>query len=205
MRSILAQVKPAVIQNWFDMVFKKMKSSRELNSYPDNYHVHVCTSKGVEIFIRPLLQSDLTLLKEFLHSLSARSVYYRFLSLIHEFSEEMLSRLIQIDHKSHIALAAFLDKESPGIMLGVARLFIEEDLSTAEFSVVVVDKWQGKGIGAELFGRCIEIGRSIGVQKFWGLVLSENTQMLKLARKLNFEAKREIGSCEYFVSRDYGK
>jgi acetyltransferase len=165
--------------------------------------VHVRTSKGVDIFIRPLFESDLDLLKEFLHSLSARSVYYRFLSPIKEFSEKVLARLIQIDHKSHIALAAFHEKESPGILLGVSRLFIEDDLSAAEFSIVVADPWQGKGIGAELFSRCIEIGRSIGVKKIWGLVLSENTQMLKLARKLNFEVKREIGAGEYFVSHDY--
>ena len=180
-----------------------IKSSQEQESYPDNYHVHVHTSKGVEIFIRPLLKTDLILLKEFLYSLSARSVYYRFLSPIREFSDKMLAQLIKIDHKSHIALAAFHEKESPGVLLGVARLFIEENLSSAEFSVVIMDKWQGKGIGAELFRRCIEIGRSLGVQKIWGLVLSENTQMLKLARKLNFEVKRESGSSEYFVSHEY--
>ena len=182
-----------------------IESSPNLDSYPDNYHAHVCTSKGVEILIRPLFQSDLALFREFMQSLSTRSVYYRFLSPIREFSDKMIAQLIQIDHKNHIALTAFHEKECPGIMLGVVRLFIEQDLSAAEFSVVVIDKWQGKGVGAELFSRCIDIGKSIGVKKIWGLVLSENTQMLKLARKLNFEIKREKNSSEYFVSRDYGK
>ena len=180
-----------------------MKNSRDSDSYPDDYHVHVSTSKGIDIFIRPLLQSDRELLKAFLHSLSFRSVYYRFLSPLREFNEELLNRLMEVDHRKHIALAAFPREESPEILFGVTRLFIEEDLSSAEFSVVVLDRLQGKGIGAELFGRCIEIGRSLRVCRIWGLVLSENTQMLKLARKLDFEVRREPGSSEYFVSHDY--
>jgi len=173
------------------------------SSYPDNYQGRARTVKGVDIFIRPLYETDLILLKEFLYSLSARSVYLRFLAPIREFSEKMLAQLIRIDHKSHIALAAFPAADPSRYMLGVSRLFIESDLSAAEFSVVVSDSWQGKGIGAELFSRVLEIGSSCKVRKIWGLVLPENTQMLKLARKLNFEVRREQDSCEYFVSKDF--
>jgi acetyltransferase len=191
---------------WLDMGGRHtVKSSQEVHSYPDNYHVHVRTSIGVAIFIRPLLPKDLKLFRAFLLSLSTRTVYYRFLSPIREFSEQMIAHLTQVDHKNHIALAAFPKNDSPEIMLGVARLFIEKDLSAAEISVVVVDKYQGKGIGAELFSRCIAIGRSQGVKKIWGLILPENTQMLKLARELHFNITREKDSSEYFVSLDYNK
>jgi acetyltransferase len=173
------------------------------SSYPDNYQGRVRTVKGVDIFIRPLCETDLKLLKEFLYSLSARSVYLRFLAPIREFSEKMLEQLIRVDHKSHIALAAFPAADPGQCMLGVSRLFIEGDLSAAEFSVIVLDSWQGKGIGAELFSRVLEIGSSSKVHKIWGLVLPENTQMLKLARKLNFEVRREQDSCEYFVSKNF--
>lgn len=173
------------------------------SSYPDHYQGQARTVKGVDIFIRPLCETDLTLLKEFLASLSARSVYLRFLAPVREFSETMLAQLIRVDHKSHIALAAFPAADPSRHMLGVSRLFIESDLSAAEFSVVVLDTWQGKGIGAELFSRVLAIGSSAKVQKIWGLVLPENTQMLKLARKLNFTVKREQDSSEYFVSKDF--
>ena len=172
-------------------------------SYPENYRFSTRTVKGVDIFIRPLFAEDLTLLKGFLSSLSPRSVYLRFLSPVREFGDKMLAQLIRVDHKSHIALAAFPAESSDQSLLGVARLFIEADLSVAEFSVVILDQWQGKGIGAELLSRILDIGNSIKVKKIWGLVLAENTQMLKLARKLNFEVERESGASEYFVSRDF--
>jgi acetyltransferase len=179
------------------------EAANGFSSYPDNYQGRARTVKGVDIFIRPLFETDLVLLKEFLYSLSARSVYLRFLAPVREFSEKMLAQLIRVDHKSHIALAAFPAADPSKNILGVARLFIESDLSAAEFSVVVLDTWQGKGIGAELFSRVLEIGRSDKVQKIWGLVLPENTQMLKLARNLDFTIKREQDSTEYFVSKDY--
>jgi acetyltransferase len=173
-----------------------------LSSYPDKYQVNTRTVKGVNIVIRPLFESDRILLTNFLSSLSPRSVYLRFLSPIREFSEKMLKQLIHVDHKSHIALAAFPADTSNQYLLGVARLFIENDLSVAEFSVVILDQWQGKGIGAELLTCILKIANSIKVRKIWGLVLAENTQMLKLARKLNFKIERENGSSEYFVSLD---
>jgi acetyltransferase len=179
------------------------EDAKGFSTYPDHYQGRVRTVKGVDIFIRPLFETDLTLLKEFLYSLSARSVYLRFLAPVREFSEKMLAQLIRIDHKSHIALAAFPAEDPERSLLGVARLFIESDLSAAEFSVVVLDKWQGKGIGAELFSRVIAIGRSANVRKIWGLVLSENTQMLKLARKMDFTVQREQDCAEYFVSKDF--
>ena len=77
------------------------------STYPDKYQGRVRTVKGVNIFIRPLYETDLALLKEFLHSLSARSVYLRFLAPVKVFSDKMLAQLIRVDHKSHIALAAF--------------------------------------------------------------------------------------------------
>jgi acetyltransferase len=173
------------------------------SSYPDNYQGRARTVKGVDIFIRPLFETDLMLLKKFLYSLSDRSVYLRFLAPVREFSEKMLEQLIRVDHKSHIALAAFPAADHKQYILGVTRLFIESDLTAAEFSVIVLDSWQGKGIGAELFSRVLEIGSSSKVHKIWGLVLPENTQMLKLARKLNFEVRREQDSYEYFVSKDF--
>jgi len=172
-------------------------------SYPDNYRFSARTVKEVDIFIRPLFAEDITLLKGFLASLSPHSVYLRFLSPVREFSEKMLAQLNQIDHKSHIALAAFPAENPDLYLLGVARLFIEADLSVAEFSIVTLDQWQGKGIGAELLSRLLDIANSIKVKKIWGLVLAENTQMLKLARKLDFKVEREKGSSEYFVSRDF--
>jgi acetyltransferase len=75
-------------------------------------------------------------------------------------------------------------------MLGVARIILDRGFKNAEFSVLVGDSWQGKGIGAELLRNCLQIAKQRGINTIWGQVLAENTQMLSLGKKLGFSVKR---------------
>jgi GNAT superfamily N-acetyltransferase len=90
-------------------------------------------------------------------------------------------------------------------MLGVARIILGRDLRQAEFSVVIGDPWQGKGIGATLLQRCLGIARERGIREVTGTVLAENTQMLALGRKLGFKMKKEPSVPEYELSIDLGQ
>lgn len=89
-------------------------------------------------------------------------------------------------------------------MLGVARVILGRDLRSAEFSVVVGDPWQGNGIGAALLSRCLDIAKEREIQRVTAAVLSENTQMLTLGRKLGFKVKRVPDAAEYELSLDLG-
>ena len=88
-------------------------------------------------------------------------------------------------------------------MLGVARVILGRTLTEAEFSVVASDPWQGKGIGAALLQRCLDIARERGIQKVTGSVLAENIQMLALGRKLGFKIKKEPIVSWYELSKDF--
>ena len=91
-------------------------------------------------------------------------------------------------------------------MLGVARVITyPRNRKHAEFSVIVGDLWQGKGIGAELLKRCLLISKERGIEKVNGMVLSENLQMLALGRKLGFSVKRIPGESEYELNIDLTK
>ena len=52
--------------------------------------------------------------------------------------------------------------------MGVGRLVMAADRSTAEFAVIVADPWQGKGLGEKLIERVIEIARDNGVKMLYG-------------------------------------
>ena len=82
-----------------------------------------------------------------------------------------------------IALVAFLEEKPREQMMGISRVIIEHNLKNAEFSVLVGDAWQGKGVGAELLKNSLRIARERGIESIWGLVLTENIQMLALAKK----------------------
>ena len=177
-----------------------------IGSYPDQYEEHTTTSTGVDIFIRPILPEDAPLLLEFFESLSPRSVYLRFFNFMKRLPHSMLTEFTQIDHDRHIALVALpAPEEKNEKMLGVARVITGPNPREAEFSVVVGDVWQGKGIGAVLLIRCLAIAKERGIQRVIGTVLAENTQMIALGRKLGFNIKKEQSFPEYELSIDFEK
>ncbi len=173
-----------------------------ISPYPDQLEEHTRTSEGVDLFIRPIRPEDAPLLIGLFESLSPRSVYMRFFSPMKRLPPSMLALFTQIDYDRQIALVALSESKSNEQMLGVARIIKARNLKEAEFSVVVADRWHGKGIGAALMQRCLSSARCQGLEKITGVVLAENSQMLALGKKLGFSSKKVAGVNEYELSLD---
>ena len=79
-------------------------------------------------------------------------------------------------------------------IVGVGRLSkLSGGNQAAEFAILVSDSFQGRGLGTELLRRLIEVGRQEGLQRIVGFISPENDGMQRVARKLGFVLKREIG------------
>ncbi len=172
-----------------------------ISPYPTQYEYREVVKDGLAVFIRPIKPEDAPALLDLFHTLSPTSVYYRFFSPMKCLSASMLARFTQIDYDREIALVALQEERPEGKMLGVARVIGDPDGKKAEFAVMVGDPWQGKGVGAKLLEKCLQIAKRRGIETVWGIVLRENTQMLALGRKLGFEASRteEPGELELTI------
>ena len=174
-----------------------------ISPYPNQYEARIVREGVGELFIRPIRPEDAPLLVELFESLSKQSVHFRFFGPLKMIPPGMLARFTQIDYDREIALVALLGTEPNEKMLGVARVITDiYNRKNAEFSVVVGDFWQGKGIGAELLKRCLSISKERGIENVKGIVLPENTQMLALGKKLGFTAKKSVGESEYELNID---
>ena len=180
------------------------KRKTVMSPYPEQYEMETTTSGEVNIFVRPIKPEDAPLLVELFNTLSSRSIYYRFFGPMKRLPPDMLARFTQIDYDRDMALVVFAveDGKVLGKILGVSRLFRDSDGKIAEFSVVVSDPWQGKGIGAVLMERLIGIAKEQGVEYLWGVVLAENTQMLALGKSLGFTISRAGLSNQYKLGID---
>lgn len=172
-----------------------------ISSYPWEYESKGKTVDGHDFFVRPIRPSDADMMIDHFNSLSKRSIYMRFFSPLKQLSKEMLIRLTQIDYDREIALVALMG-EDPERIIGVSRIIGYSGGSQAEFALAISDGWQGQGIGAALLTQCLGAARKKGMKQIMGFVLAENTQMLKLGRKLGFKVKRVEDSSEFELTID---
>jgi len=189
----LVRVKPAVVSSPLHLV---------ISPYPSQYEYRVAVKGGLHLLIRPIKPEDAPLFVELFNLLSPTSIFYRFFSPLKSLSPDMLVRFTQIDYDREIALVA-LDKGLAGErMLGVVRVISDPDGRRAEFAVLVGDPWQGRGVGAALLERVLQISKERGIETVWGTVLRENTQALALGRKLGFKISRGADFSEMELSID---
>jgi acetyltransferase len=164
-----------------------------ISPYPAEEESHLITKEGARLLIRPVRPEDAPLFQSFFKVLSPETIYYRLFRHVKELSPKMLVRFTQIDYDREIALVALDGNER---MLGVARIIGDPDGRHGEFAVVVDDSSQGKGIGSNLLGKCLEIAEKRGFQKVYGCVLHENESMLALGKKLGFQVKTHADTQE---------
>ncbi|MBI5062311.1 MAG: GNAT family N-acetyltransferase [Desulfatitalea sp.] len=166
--------------------------------YPNQYEMNLAVNGLGTVLIRPIRPEDAPLLQGLFATLSARSIYFRFFTPLKEIPSEMLARFTQIDYDREIAMVAIHEGNGQEEeMLAVGRIIKGLDPSLAEFAILVGDRWHGKGIGAALLRWCLKIAKSQGVRDIWGTVVSDNTQMIVLGRKLKFKIQRQPDSGEY--------
>ena len=166
--------------------------------YPARYEQVWPLRGGGEYTIRPIHPDDAQMVQDLVHGLSPESRYYRFISSMTELPPAMLSRLTLIDYDREMALVAIHRTRKDGPdgepveterIVGVSRYITNPDKSSCEFSLVVADDFNGKGLGSRLMLSIMEEARDKGLTEIEGLVLANNHGMLKLMKGLGYDIK----------------
>jgi acetyltransferase len=161
--------------------------------YPSHYIIPWEFSDNTIILLRPIRPEDEPLERELLSSLSPESLRTRFFSPNIDKSHERLILFCNIDYDRHIAMVGEIMENGKRKIIGVARLIINSDFNSAEFAVLVHDKYQGKGLGYKLVEVLIDIGKEKGLDEIYGEVLTDNKRMLIFCKKLGFTAQGRPG------------
>ncbi|MDG6218895.1 MAG: bifunctional acetate--CoA ligase family protein/GNAT family N-acetyltransferase [Candidatus Thermoplasmatota archaeon] len=171
-----------------------------ISKYPSHYIKKVTLRDGTEVILRPIKPEDEPLWQKMFDSFSEETVRYRFFRVIKETPHKMRTRYCNIDYDREIGIVAEIKKDGDRRFLGVTRIIADPGSNQeAEFALVVSDKWQRHGLGAEFIDYTIEIARDKSFKKIYGPVLKDNIPMIKLCREKNFEFS-EGDPGEYIVS-----
>jgi RimJ/RimL family protein N-acetyltransferase len=143
----------------------------------------VALRDGTVVPYRPITPADRAALQRFHTRLSGASISPRFFGARPFLSDEMARYFTELDGRDRFALVA-LDPLDPAAIIGVVRFDREPGTDSAEYAAIVVDAWQGHGLGLGLTRRLIEAARARGIRSLYALVLPENLRMLNLLRDL---------------------
>jgi RimJ/RimL family protein N-acetyltransferase len=152
------------------------------------------TRTGLRIVLRPVRIDDKELLHSFADTLSEEALYLRFFRHV-EPTEDLLQRLVDIDHTNQVAILALIKHGKTEEIVGVGRYFIDLERATAEVVITVRDDYQNKGIGRELLLHLTSLARAQRLTGLTAQVLVDNVAMLRLLRSLEgdeYEIQRRL-------------
>lgn len=170
-----------------------------IRPYPMQYVEPWEAPDGTEALVRPIRPEDEPLIVEFHRQLSERSVRLRYLApmtLDARVAHERLVRVCFIDYDRDMALVAVRTDPTTGEreILGVGRMGKLPAMEEAEFSMLVADAWQRKGLGTELLRRLIVIARAEGLLRLSAEMLPENQDMQRVCKRLGFKVEHPEGA-----------
>ena len=157
-----------------------------ITPYPTRFVMNWSLANGMDVILRPIKPEDEPLEYEMLTTLSEETLKGRCFQYLKHITHEMLIRLCNIDYDREMAIVAEVREDQKRKLIGIGRLIIEPDFREGEFAVVVHDAHQGKGLGNKLIDMLIGIAQEKGLEKFYGIVQTNNKKMLNLCKKLGF-------------------
>ena len=158
-----------------------------IRPYPRQYVGDYTIRSGVSVTVRPIRPEDEPKVVQFHKELSERSVYLRYASLMkleQRVAHERLARICFIDYDREMALVAETEE---GDIIGIGRLTQPPGRNEAEFAMLVIDDYQGEGIGTELLRRLVQIGEDEALDRITADILRQNRAMQHVCEKIGFQ------------------
>ena len=140
---------------------------------------------GRSVEIRALRPDDRAGMLAAIGRTSPQSLRTRFFAPKKGFSEQEMAFFLNVDFDNHVALVAQIDEDGRPVLAGGGRYIVVEP-GQAEIAFVVVDAYQGQGIGSLLMRHLAALAREAGLKELIAEVLPENTAMLKVFKKFGF-------------------
>ena len=160
-----------------------------------NFSANETLRDGARVTIRSLQPEDKGAFVAAAGQTSSQSIRRRFFAPRRNFSDSETSFFVDVDFVKHVALIAVVEADQKDKIVGGGRYVVGKP-DEAELAFMVVDQYQGKGIGTALLRHLIVIARHGGLRELSADVLADNTSMLKVFERSGFQIgpSREPGT-----------
>ena len=155
-----------------------------ITPYPTRYVSRWSLRDGTEVLLRPIKPEDEPLEHEMFTTLSEATLRERFYHTIKNITHDMHVRFCNIDYNREMAIVAEIRQNGERRLAGIGSFNIESDFRRCEFSVMVHDDFQGRGLAYKLVDLLIGIADEKGLEEFYGYIQPNNRKMVRLCEKL---------------------
>jgi GNAT superfamily N-acetyltransferase len=147
------------------------------------------------LYLRPIKPTDEQEMRELFYSFSQDTVFYRYFSYLQAMPHEKLSKFVNVDYESEMAMVGVFKEGGEEHIVGCARYYVDKATGLAEYAIEIRDEYQNKGMGGILFRDLMRVAKIKGVKGFVGYVLDNNTRAYKLMTRtgLPIETKWDDG------------
>jgi acetyltransferase len=162
--------------------------------YPADLERVWLAADGTPVTIRATRPDDLDREVAFIAGLSPETLHLRLQYSSEGVSREDAARLLDLDYKDTLAMAALIRRDAEEQIIGVSRYARLPDTDRADCAIVVADAWQGHGLGTELMRSLGAAARARGIRALVGTTLGENQRIQDWARRFGFVVHTEPNS-----------
>lgn len=158
--------------------------------YEKAYEKLVKLKDGSKVLVRPLTLCDYRKLRTFFESCSKETLLRRYLTYSDSHMKQDIQRLLKAACGTEIVLTAEHKTSSVSDLIAVSELVrVEEHTEIAECAIIVLDEWQGKGLGKAMLKWLLEIAMLNGISCIKGDCLLGNRQVITMLRNSGFRYK----------------
>ena len=158
-----------------------------IRPYPEEFVTERKMKDDTPVILRPIKPEDEPMWHELLGSCSTQSLWFRFSYLFKQTTHEMATRYCFIDYDRELGIVAEVEEEGQRKLIGIGRLVADMNHETAEYAVIVIDRWHGHGLGGLLTDYCCEVAKKWGVKRVVAETSKDNTRMIATFRNRGFE------------------
>jgi acetyltransferase len=164
------------------------------NQYPQEWIDQIVLQDGTQVTIRPIRPDDAPKLQKAFKRLSTQSIYYRFLQVFAQLTDQQANDFANLDYYHRMALIAEILEAGESNLIGVARysMLSGDETGLAESAVVVIDEYQKRGLGSLLLRHLVRYARSHDVQVFLATVHVSNAQIMRFIKRSGFPAEKKM-------------
>lgn len=117
--------------------------------------------------------------------ISSKTNIDRFHTFKKEFSEDEIQYLLTLDNVNQLAIGAIDCSKRSDVGIGLARYVRTEPQSEhAEVAIIIIDAYQGKGLGKILYTELMKEAYRNNIRTFINFVKKDNQAMLHLLKSL---------------------